>query len=434
MTITNFDGSKGNLAKLRAFLFLPRNAWVLTSTSALWSVGSAMANPYQTLYFAALGASYFDIGIFVAYGTIVTIFALLVGGYIADTWGRRRVIIIFSCVSAASAAAYGAINSPYLIVIPLTIASMASVYTPAFNAVMFDSIEPGDRIRGFSVFSAINNIPSFFAPTIGGLLMAHYGILEGVRIAYFSSAVFGAVAISFRQKFLGETWVVKKVEQAGEDKGTRKSFLSYIKDSFVSGIDATRKSNTLVKKLLLYITLAGVGTGLTAPYASIYVVGVLHVNPIDYSIVVDLAGFTTVCLLLGVVFLIKKMGAKNGVLVASISAPVSNMMFSQAKTMDELLEWGVTGAVGTAIQTPSLSTMQAEAIEQENRGKILAMFSILPALVSVPSQVAAGLMYQSIAPVVPFVVAVIPFAAGAIVLFSIKGREESEVDTEQAEN
>jgi DHA1 family tetracycline resistance protein-like MFS transporter len=417
MTITKTEASY--LARARAFLFLPRNAWILTSTSALWSVGSAMANPYQTLYFAALHASPVDIGIFVAYGTIVTIFALLVGGYIADTWGRRRVIIIFSWVSAASAALYGAINSPYLIVIPLTVASMASVYTPAFNAVMFDSIEPGDRIRGFSVFSAINNIPSFFAPTIGGLLMAHYGILDGVKIAYFSSAVFGAIAISFRQKMLGETWIVKKHEE-------KKPFLSYIKDSFVSGIEATRKSDTLVKKLLLYITLAGVGTGLTSPYASIYVIDVLGFNPIDYSIVVDLAGFTTVCLLLGVVFLIKKLGAKNGVLVASIAAPVSNVMFSQAKTMDELLEWGVTGAVGTAIQTPSLSTMQAEAIEQEHRGKILAMFSILPALVSVPSQVAAGFLYSSIAPVVPFIVGIIPFAAGAIVLFSIKGNKESE--------
>ncbi len=406
-----------NLAKLRAFLFLPRNAWILTSTSALWSVGSAMANPYQTLYFYALGASDLDIGLLVGYGTGITILALLIGGYVADTWGRRRVIIIFSWVSAASAAIYAVINSPYLILLPLTIASMASIYTPAFNAVMFDSIEPGDRIRGFSVFSAINTIPSMFTPTVGGLLMAHYGILDGVKICYLASAFFGAIGISFRQKLLEETFVVKQQQE-------RKSFFTFIKDSFVSGIDATRKSHKLVKKLLVYITLAGVGTGLTAPFVSIYVVDHLRINPIDYSLVVDLAGITTVCLLLGVVFLIRRMGAKNGVLIASIAAPVSNVMFSQAKTMDELLEWGVTGAVGTAIQAPSLSKMQADKIEQEHRGKILAMFSILPALVSLPSQVAAGFLYYSIAPVVPFVGAVAPFTAAAIILFSIESEKE----------
>ncbi len=223
-----------------------------------------MANPYQTLYFAALGASPFDIGLLVAFGTAITILALLIGGYVADTWGRRRVIVIFSWVSACSAAIYAAINSPYLIAIPLTVASIASIYTPAFNSVMFDSIEPADRIRGFSVFSAVNTIPSVFAPTLGGLLMAHYGILVGIKIAYVASALFGAIGITLRSKMLGETFVIKQLE--------KKPFLSYVKDSFVSGIKTTRRSDSTVKRLLAYITLAGIGTGLTAPYASIYVV------------------------------------------------------------------------------------------------------------------------------------------------------------------
>jgi MFS family permease len=413
MTTTNV----GTLQKLREFLFLPRNAWTLTSTSALWSIGTTTASPYQTLYFAALGASPIEIGLLVGYGTAVTILALLVGGYVADTWGRRRVIVIFSWVSVCSAAIYAAIDTPSLIMIPLTIASAASIYTPAFNSVMFDSIEPGDRIRGFSVFSAINTIPSIFAPTFGGLLMARYGILDGVKLAYIMSALFGAIGVTFRSRMLGETFVVKQVE--------KKSFFTYIKESLVLGINATRRSGSIVKRLLLYITLAGIGTGLTSPFASIYVVDHLKFNPLDYSFVVDLAGLTTVCLLFLVVFLIRRMGAKNGVLVASVAAPISNVMFSQAKTMDELLEWGVTGAIGTAIQSPSLSTMQAEAIEQQHRGKILAMFSILPSLVSLPSQIAAGLMYSSIAPVFPFLVSIIPFSLGALVLFSIKSTENS---------
>ncbi len=401
------------LSKARGFLSLPRNAWVLTSTSSLWSIGSAMATPYQTLYFAALGATPIDIGILVAFGTAITILALLVGGYVADTWGRRRVIVTFSWISVCSAVIYAAINSPYLIVIPLTIASMASVYTPAFNSVMFDSIEPEDRIRGFSVFSAINTMPSVIVPTLGGLLMAHYGILDGVRLAYCASASFGAIGVTFRSRMLGETFAARQHE--------KKPFLSYVKDSFVSGINATRRSHPIVKRLLLYVTLAGIGTGLTAPFASIYVVDHLNFNPIDYSFIVDIAGLTTVCLLLGVVFLIRRIGPRNAVLMASVAAPISTVLFSQAKTMDELLEWGMTGAVGTAIQSPSLSSMQAETIEREHRGKILAMFSILPSLVSLPSQIAAGLIYSSIGPVYPFLIAIVPFSIAVVVLLSIKG-------------
>jgi Na+/melibiose symporter-like transporter len=217
-------------------------------------------------------------------------------------------------------------------------------------------------------------------------------------------------AVTIRTLALGETYVAPKVE--------KKSFSAFVKDSFASGISATSKSNSIVKKLLLYVTFAGIGTGLTSPFASIYIVNYLKVNPLDYSLVVDLAGATTVILLFVVVFLVRRIGARNGVMVASVTAPLSNVVFTQAKTMDELLEWGVTGAVATAIQTPSIATMQAETIEQADRGKILAMFSILPALVSLPSQVAGGLIYTDLGPVFPFVACLVPFAMAAFVLAS----------------
>ena len=396
--------------KISNFFYLPRNAWILTSTSAVWSIGSAMASPYQTLFFTSLGASPFTIGLLVGYGTAVTIVAMLVGGYIADTWGRRRVVITFSWVSVFSAFLYFLLNSATLIVVPLTLASISSVYNPAFNSIMMDSIDQSDRVRGFSVFNAINTFPSVFAPTFGGILMTYFGILEGVKLAYLGSALFGVIGVSLRTMKLGETY------RAPNTARSKNSLFFYIKNSLVSAFDSTKRSSTLVKKLLVYVTLAGIGTGLTSPYVSIYVVDELKISPIAYSFVVDLAGVTTVALMLGIIILIQRMGAKKSTMVASIAAPVSNVMFAQAKTMDELLEWGVTGAVATALQTPSLATMEADSIPKDERGKILAMFSILPASVSLPSQVAAGFLYSSLAPVSPFVISLLPFGLAAFIL------------------
>ncbi len=374
-----------------------------------------MANPFQSLYFAALGASPFLIGLLVAYGTVVTIVALLIGGYVADTWGRRRVIVIFSWVSVGSALVYSVINSSDLIILPLTMASVSSIYTPAFNSLMMDSIEPSDRIRGFSVFNAINTIPSAFVPTAAGLMMNHFGILDGMKIAYLASVSFGTLGVLIRTVKLEETYVATA--------RINNSFFSFVKESFLSGLKATRKSDTVVKKLLLYITFAGVGTGLTSPFVSIYVVNYLGINPLSYSLVVDIAGLATVVMLLGVVFLIQRLGAKNSTMVASMAAPVANVMFTQSKTMDELLEWGVTGAVATALQTPSLAKMQAETIPPSDRGKILAMFSILPAIVSFPSQIFGGYLYTNLSPVSPFLLSIVPFGIAALILYSTRGEK-----------
>lgn len=371
-----------------------------------------MANPYQSVYFASLGASPFLIGLLVAYGTGVTLFALMLGGYIADTWGRRKIILIFSWVSVGASFVYSFIGSSSFVILPLTLASAASIYTPAFNSIMMDSIRADDRIRGFAVFSAINTIPSMFSPTFGGLLINEFGARHGLQFCYIVAGLFGVIAVGIRSANLSETHVV--------DSKPANSLLSYFGASFVEGIGAIRKSSPVVKRLLLYVTLAGIGTGLTSPFVSIYVVNYLKIDAISYSLVVDLAGATTVCLLFAVVFLIRKLGSKTSILLASVAAPVSNVMFTQAKTMDELLEWGVTGAVSTALQTPSLSTLQAEAIEKQNRGKVLAMFSIFPTLVSLPSQVFAGLLYSNISPVLPFLISLLPFGIAAFVLYTIR--------------
>ena len=371
-----------------------------------------MANPYQSVYFASLGASPFVIGLLVAYGTGLTVIALLLGGYVSDVWGRRKVVILFSWVSVASAFVYCVINAPILIILPLSLASVASFYTPAFNSIMMDSIEPSDRIRGFAVFSAINTIPSVFAPTLGGALINQFGVTPGLRLCYLASGLSGVVGIGIRSLRLKETYTTPPV--------SAKSLSRHLKDSFVEGIRSIRESSPVVRRLLLYVTLAGIGTGLTSPFVSIYVVDYLRINALSYSVVVDLAGAATVILLFLVVFLIRRLGSKRGILLASVAAPISNVMFTQAKNMDELFEWGVTGAVSTALQSPSLSTMQAETIELRNRGKVLAMFSILPTIVALPSQVLAGFLYSATFPAAPFAVSIIPFALAALILYTVR--------------
>lgn len=307
---------------------------------------------------------------------------------------------------------FALVNSYYLLLLPLTLGSVANIYGPAFNSLMMDEIEPSDRIRGFSVFSAVNTAPSIFAPTIGGLLMGQLGVLDGLRIAFLTSALFGIIGVSLRMKWLKESYVATPPRTH--------SLLVHSRESLTLGIGTARRSNPTVKKLLLYVTLAGIGTGLTSPFVSIYAVNYLRISPVDYSIVVDLTGLATVVLMLAVVVLIQRLGARRSVLVASAAAPVSNVIFSQAKTTGGLMEWGVTGSIATALQTPSLASLQAETIPPTDRGRILSIFSLLPALVSLPSQVAAGYLYSGVSPVAPFLVSVVPFVVAALVLHSAR--------------
>ena len=81
---------------VRKKFYLPKDAWILALSATIWSIGSSVVNPFQSIYFFALGANSLFIGYLLAMGSAVTALMQLLGGYVADIWGRRKVIIIFS--------------------------------------------------------------------------------------------------------------------------------------------------------------------------------------------------------------------------------------------------------------------------------------------------------------------------------------------------
>jgi MFS family permease len=399
------------MGSIKRFLYVPKNTWALESTSALWSVGQSMVSPFQALYFVALGATPFMIGLLIGYSTAVGIVAAIIGGYIADTLGRRRLIIAFSWVSVLGGFLYLLIDSSDLILIPLTLTSLGNIYTPAFGSIVMDEIEPHDRIRAFSVYNAIGAIPTMFSPTIGGLLINSFGPLQGIKFAYLGATVFGIAGISLRTLMLKEVFVARPL--------VRRGIKGYVSDPFVAGLKAARHSNRVVKRLLLYVALAGAGTGLTSTLVPVFVVNHLGIDPTSYSFVVDAAGFVTFSLYLATIFLVKRIGVRKSMLLASVAAPIGTVVLTQARTTDQLLGWGLGGAVNTALQASTLPTMQADAIPREDRGKVLALFGIIPSAAALPSQVLAGWLYTNTSPLVPFLLSLIPFDVAAIVLFSI---------------
>ncbi len=232
-----------------------------------------------------------------------------------------------------------------------------------------------------------------------------------MKTAYVAATLIGILSIGLRSVMLKEVPILAP--------GSKKGFRENVVDSFVAGVRAVRRSNVLVKRLLLYVALAGVGTGLTSTLVPLFVVKHLSISPTDYSLVVDADGVATFCLYLGIVFLIKRVGVRRSILLSAAASPVSNLLLTQARNTSELMGWGIGGAVNVALQTSSLSTMQAEVIQQEEMGKILAVFSILPSAAAFPSQAVAGFLYNNVSPAMPFVASIVPFSLAAIVLYSV---------------
>ena len=73
---------------------------------------------------------------------------------------------------------------------------------------------------------------------------------------------------------------------------------------------------------------------------------------------------------------------------------------------------------GTAFLGPPLTSLQADIVPRMIRGRIMALFSALPLLASIPAQILGGYLY-AVAPVLPFLAAVPAFVLSFFILLRI---------------
>lgn len=401
---------KGNKNGIFRF-YLPKDAWIITLTSAIWGIGSFMYSPFQSIFFKALGMPLIYIAVMAAISSVVTAIALLLGGYLADVFGRRKVIVIFSTISAGSAFLYLFINTWQIILIPVIIGSLCSIYTPAFNSILTESMRQDMRPSGFASFAILNTLPAVFAPVIGGLLMVNFGDINGLKIAFFVSGMLGLTAMFYRSLKLGETYKPRP--------RLKEPFLKNFREMIGDYAYTIKKANSDAKKLLWYAVTSSIAASFTTIFVSIYLVNQLNLSPVTYGLLSGITGLATVIVLVPSVRIIKRAGLKKAAILSALFSPLSMFIFVSSNGMNDLLAWGVTGGIGGAIAQPSMSTLQGNLSEKERRGKLMALFSVMPLIAAFPAQIFSGYLYANVSYISTFMLAIPFYIISILILMSL---------------
>lgn len=130
--------------------------------------------PFLTIYFSAtLGVV--EAGIMMTTPSIISIFGGMVGGYITDQFGRRKIMLIGSFMQAAFFALFASSFSPWLDYVAFIGISLGkSFYRPASSAMVADLVPDENRRSVFATFASANNLGAVFGPIIGAVLFFQY--------------------------------------------------------------------------------------------------------------------------------------------------------------------------------------------------------------------------------------------------------------------
>jgi DHA1 family tetracycline resistance protein-like MFS transporter len=404
---------------------LPKNARGCLLYEPLFLIPYSMFSTYATIYMFEMGMSETAIGWITTLTLLVQVFSSFISGYLTDRLGRKWALLYFDVLSWTVGTLLWAVSQNiWFFIIAAVVNGFQRVPHTAFYCLLVEDTEPKDRTFVFSVLQFVAMLGGLFAP-LGGLLVAHYGLIPGTRIMYVLACVCMTIQFIGRHFATHETEIgLRKMVET-----RRVGFMAGLRE--YSGVIRGMTGNKSLLLIFGVYILFQFQLTMKGTYFSLFLVDGLKLNS---GLVSIFPAVTSIIMLLSMWLLLPKLSDNRlhavmlwGFSISMVSnllliLPLSGMMFW-------LIVSTVLAAVGTMMTYPYLEAAVANAIDDENRASIFAMLSVLILLVVSPSGIIGGWAYR-LDPSLPFLLIVLSFVASMALLVLYKrsvGREETKV-------
>ncbi|MEH7276850.1 MDR family MFS transporter [Neobacillus vireti] len=194
------------------------NLKVRLFSEAMMNITFWMFFPFLTIYFAEeFGKN--KAGFLLVFSQIFSVIANLMGGYCADRFGRKRMMVISAIGQGLSFLAFAFASSPWLQspwvgFVAFSIAGVfGSFYWPASQAMVADVVDEKDRSSVFAIFYTSINIAVVIGPILGAIFYVNYRF-ELLVVAGIVCILLGLILA----KWTRETAPIQKVEAVCADR------------------------------------------------------------------------------------------------------------------------------------------------------------------------------------------------------------------------
>lgn len=380
------------------FAFLRGNMLVLMASWLLMNFAGAIPSTYYSLYVLELDGTPFIIGIldFIAFTAIALV--QFPGGYLADKQGRRDIIVTFTFGVALANLVFASAPSWHFIALAVTLSNASLIYQPALAAIQSDSIPPEKRGMGFSLGMFVNNLASILSPAVAAFLVAVFGLILGMRIAYLIVLAFYLGAALLRLK-------LKETLQTTDGS---------------SLLDAVRKYPTAVKEglgvwktlprsmLYLFITnaLSSFIFAMTFSYLVVYATDFHQIDTTSWAIL--MMWFTASMILFSIPSgkLADKIGRKKPLLASWIFLGAYPLLFIYGTLPGLYLAFLFFG-VSNTLFIAAYQALEADLVPRELRGKEVGCSQFIMYILMAIGGLAGGFFYEYVSPMLPFILSFI---------------------------
>ena len=179
------------LEDLRA---LPRTFWILFAGTFINRFGTFVW-PFLAIYLTRQGHSLTAASVAMSAFAVGALGGGLLGGWLADHFGRRNTIVLGTFLSALSfMLLYTASALPVIVACTFLAGFTSGIYHPAIGALLADIVPPAQHIRAYAAIRAAANAGFACGAATGGVL-ANYSLFWLFAGDALTTALYGCIAL-----------------------------------------------------------------------------------------------------------------------------------------------------------------------------------------------------------------------------------------------
>jgi len=362
-------------------------------------------NSYESVYIRSLGASSFIIGTYFGVNGLIRAVAGIPGGYLCDTYGRRKMIVVGNYLSAFIWILVALAPSWQFYLVAQFLLSVGTFWIVAEDTILADSMTVERRGLGFSLFWTVTQLAGLASPYIGGLVFQRYHA-DGLRWVLILIGAADCVKAVVYTRFLKETLV---------SPGRKDSLgLRSIIDSFIETFKTLRWMPRALLGFCAMEVLFGFAWAMVGPFFTLYALDVISLTPVEWGLLSTIETGVNLCLRLPGGRLADRYSKRWLLLVLlAVQAPGFIFFIYSRSYLHLVLLWVAWAAV-EALTEPAWDALRTDLTPKEQRGKVSSLLGIFGSSFGVFGSIAGGYLYD-LDPALPFWVHV-PLAILAIVV------------------
>ena len=200
---------ENNKSVIHSYIGLPKEIYILFISKIINSLGRFIGPLLTLILTKKIGMSSTEAGALITIAMVLQAPCVLIGGRLADTLGRKKVICIFFGLSALTFLSCTFMPVTKLLAYTLIIGACFSSFSgSAYDAMITDYTDVHNRQAAFSLLYMGTNVGAAIAPVVGGLLFKSH-----LKILFFGDAVTTFIAVILIILFVQEHESVRKRQE-----------------------------------------------------------------------------------------------------------------------------------------------------------------------------------------------------------------------------